>query len=372
MFSPTETGRMLADSVGQAIARTGAAPGRNSAGQIKATWTALAGLGMAGIAIDPRHGGAGGELADLAPALTLLGERLCVTPAISSIVCASWLIQRAASGGQAAAWLPALADGNLIAALAHSEQAARHNPHFVETTARKTAGGWVLHGAKQVVPDGAMAGLFIVSARTAGEAGDPAGLSPFLVPAGTEGLGRRTFALYDGSQAASLSLEGITLPADALLGSEGGAAPLLAEATDRAAAALCAETVGVMDGLFHLTRDYLRTREQFGQPIGRFQALQHRMADLFIELELARSMAGYAIAATTLAGSAQRTRAISAAKCFIAEAARRTGQDCVQMHGAIALTDEYAASHYFKRLTLLERQSGGAGYHLDRFAGLAA
>lgn len=372
LYSPTETGQLLANSVAQAIERTGHVPGSGTRGDSARLWSTLAELGFAGIGVDPRHGGAGGQLADLAPALTLLGQKLCITPAITSMVCATWLIEAAGSARQAGDRLPALAEGALTAALAHTEHAARNHPHFVETRARRAADGWVLDGAKPIVPDGGTAGLFVVSARTSGTPAHADGISLFLVPAGAPGLGCRTVSLHDGSQAASLAFDGLTLPADALLASEGKAAPLIEAATDRAIAALCADAVGVMEGLFELTRDYLRTREQFGQPIGRFQALQHRMADLFIELELARSMAGYAIAAADLAEARQRASAISAAKHVIANAARKIGQDCVQLHGAIALTGEYAAGHYFKRLTLIERQFGGADYHLDRFAGLAA
>lgn len=267
LYSPTETGQLLANSVAQAIERTGHVPGSGTRGDSARLWSTLAELGFAGIGVDPRHGGAGGQLADLAPALTLLGQKLCITPAITSMVCATWLIEAAGSARQAGDRLPALAEGALTAALAHTEHAARNHPHFVETRARRAADGWVLDGAKPIVPDGGTAGLFVVSARTSGTPAHADGISLFLVPAGAPGLACRTVSLYDGSQAASTAFDGLTLSADALLASEGKAAPLIEMATDRAIAALCAEAVGVMDGLFELTRDYLRTREQFGQPI---------------------------------------------------------------------------------------------------------
>lgn len=367
-FTATETGLMLASSVEQALARTGYQPG----GDGSTLWPVLSEIGLAGVEITPDHGGSGGTLSDLAPSLTALGKRACVTPILSSVVAASWLIEAAGSADQKARWLPALASGEAAATLAHGEHAARGHLYFVETQATRTASGWELNGAKEVVADGGEADLFIVSARLSGGSAEADGLALFLVPADTPELKRRKFALYDGSLAAGLSFDALTLPEDALLGVAGEASPLIAQTHDRAIAALCAEAVGVMEGLFDLTLDYVRTREQFGQPIGRFQAIQHRMADMFTELELAKSMASYAVLAAGLEDGPARARAMSAAKFTIANAARMIGQSSLQLHGAIALTQEYAAGHYFKRLTRIERQFGDACYHLDRFAGLAA
>jgi alkylation response protein AidB-like acyl-CoA dehydrogenase len=372
MFTPSETGALLANSVSQAITQTGMMPGKHDAEASRRLWAALAGLGLPGIEIGTKHGGSGGALADLAPALSVLGKTLSPAPVLSSVVGASWLLSAAGSPDQADALLTRLSTGSLIAAVAHEEHAARGHPHFVETRAVHTPDGWTLDGAKHVVPDGGLAGLFIVSARSAGAAGDPEGLSLFLVPADTPGLTCRRFELYDGSGSADLSFTGMTLPATALLGPHGAAAPLLEAARDRCIAALCAEATGVMEGLFELTADYVRTREQFGQPIGKFQVIQHRMADMFIELQLAKSMAAFAIASAGLQDAAQRSRAVSAAKYAVSNAARMIGQSAVQLHGGIALTEEYAAGHYFKRLTRIERQFGNADHHLDRFAGLAA
>lgn len=367
-FTPTETGQMLANSVEQALSRIGHQPGDTSS----ALWPLLSEIGLAGVEITPEHGGSGGTLADLAPSLTLLGKRACLTPALSSIVGATWLLQTGGNARQAEIWLPQLALGYVTAVLAHTEHAARGRLHWVETQAVRTANGWTLHGTKAIVADGGDAGLFIISARISGRPQHADGLALFLVPASTPDLSLRTFPLYDGSSAAELILDGVVVPDTAVLGTPGHAAQLIARATDRSIAALCAEAAGVMEGMFELTLDYVRTREQFGRPIGKFQAIQHRVADMFIELELARSMASYALLGASLADDIERVRAVSAAKYAIANTARMIGQSSVQFHGAIALTQEYAAGHYFKRLTRIERQFGTADYHLDRFAGLAA
>jgi len=369
MFTPTETGRLLADSVGQALARRIPAPGKFDSRAAGSLWQDLAGLGLAGLELDPGHGGSGGTLADLSPALFALGRSLAVTPLVSTMI-TSALIEALGTPDQKQAWLPAMAEKGIVGAVAYEEEAGHSLSHFVETRARRVEAGWQLDGAKHVVADGGHASVFIVSARTSGEPLCMQGLSLFLVPAGTPGLKLRTFPLFDGCQAADMSLDGLPLPDDALLGREGEGFTPLEHALDRAAAMVCAEAVGVMDGLFELTLRHVRTREQFGQPIGKFQAIQHGMAELFIELELAKSMAGYAIASADNADSAGRRNAISAAKHVISNAARMIGQSAIQFHGAIALTDDYAAGHYFKRLTRIERQFGNASYHLDRFAGL--
>lgn len=371
IFTPSQTGTLLATSVEQIIARNGCLPGRNSPEITRQLWRDIAEAGLYGIELAPEYGGAGGTPEDIAPAQTVLGNRLCTTPLVSALAAAG-LIEALGSQQQKADWLENIAQGTCLAVIAHEEQAARGHPHFVETRAERSGTGWILNGEKPVIADGGDADLFIVSARLSDGPSCRNGIALFLIPAATSGLRRRKHVLYDGCHAADLSLEGLHLPDGARLGPAGGAADGLEAALDHATALLTAEAVGVMDGLFALTLDYVRTREQFGQPIGRFQVIQHRMADLHIELQQARSMACHAIAAARIEDAEQRRKAVSAAKYVISTAARTVGQGCVQMHGGIALTDEYAAGHYFKRLTRIERQLGTASYHLDRFAGLAA
>jgi alkylation response protein AidB-like acyl-CoA dehydrogenase len=189
-----------------------------------------------------------------------------------------------------------------------------------------------------------------------------------FAPRATKGLKVTTYPLYDGSGAADLTLEDVTLPQSALVGGQGTAYPDIAYAWDRGAAAVCVEAMGALDRLRDLTVDYLKTREQFGRPIGQFQALQHRMADAYMAIELARSMSLLAVAAITGTDAARRAAQISAAKVTVNDACREVGQTCVQLHGGIALTTEYPAGHYFKRLTLIERLFGNSEHHLRRYA----
>lgn len=374
-FVPTETQRLLGDAVSALMAdrhdfetrqRRLATGATHDAG----LWAEMAALGLPGVEIPEVHGGSGGDFEDLASLLEPFGAALATEPFIPSIVLSADLLLQAGSPKQQAKHVPRLAAGEMFAAVAHDERRARNRLSFVETTAVRVEAGWRLDGAKAVIPAGDLAGLFILSARTSGAADAPEGLSLFLVSADAVGLERRAYGLYDGSGAADLLLEDLRLPAEALLGVEGQAFGLIARAWDRGAAAVCVEAVGVMTALRDMTLDYIRTREQFGQPIGRFQVLQHRMADLHMAVELSRSMALLAVDAVGDPDPGARARKISAAKHAIASACREVGHTAVQLHGGVALTDEYAAGHFFKRLTMIARQFGDADHHLSRYAAL--
>lgn len=372
-FAPTDDQRMIADAVSSLLAdrhdfetrRRRLAGGATHDADL---WSELAALGVLGAEIDEAHGGSGGGFADLAAVLEPCGGALVNEPLIPAVVLAGGLLQAAGAPDQKARLLGAVARGDLIVAVAHAERRARDTLAWVETTARRHGDGWRLDGAKAVVMGGDAAGLFIVSARTAGAAEDAGGISLFLVPADTPGLGVRPYPVYDGSGAADLELDDVDVPVDALLGAEGEGLSLIEHAWDRGAAAVCVEAVGAMTALRDLTLDYIRTREQFGQPIGRFQALQHRAVDMHMSVELARSMALLAVSAADEPDPAERARQVSAAKHAISVACREVGQSAVQLHGGIALTDEYAAGHYFKRLTMIERLFGDADHHLQRYA----
>jgi len=210
-----------------------------------------------------------------------------------------------------------------------------------------------------------------VSARSAGKERDEKGLSLFLVDPTAKGVARRGYRTNDGSRAAEITLDNVAVAADALLGEEGGAYPVIEETADRAAAALCGEALGLMAKLNELTLDYSKTREQFGQPIGKFQALQHRMVDMFVALEEARSLATVYMADVESADRDERRRAVSAMKVQTGKSGRLVGQEAIQLHGGIAMTDDYMASHYFKRLTLVCRLFGDVDWHLERFASLS-
>jgi alkylation response protein AidB-like acyl-CoA dehydrogenase len=270
-------------------------------------------------------------------------------------------------GGAHGALLERVASGELKLACALGERQARHELRDIATRAEQTGGRWRLTGEKTVVVHGAEAGVIIVPARSAGSQRDEAGITLFALPADAAGVHLTGYRSLDGQRAADLRLDGVELPVDALIGAPGAGWDILEAAADYGAGLLCAEALGAMEALFDATLDYLKTRQQFGVPIGKFQALQHRMADMVIHLEQARSMA--LLAAVTLDGDdvAERRRVVSAAKYRVGQAARFIGQQAVQLHGGMGVTDELAAAHYFKRLSMIELSLGDRDHHLARF-----
>ena len=322
-------------------------------------WGELAELGLLGLGTSEEDGGmAMGPVAAML-ALEALGRGLVLEPvAAVALVAASVLAQ--ASAGARASWAPRVASGEARVVLAYQERAARYKLERVDTKATKNGDAWSLTGAKSLVPIGDQADAFIVSARVSGAADDAAGIALFLVERAAAGVTTRGYALQDGSRAAEVTLA--NAPAT-LLVAAGPAFAALEQAVDVGIAALAAEAVGAMDKLFELTADYLNTRKQFGVPIGTFQALRHRIADMKMQLELARSMSYYA---TLKLGEepAVRRRAVAQAKVQLGQSARFLGQQAIQLHGGIGMTDEYIGSHYFKRLTTMEMQFGDTMHHI--------
>ena len=331
-------------------------------------WATYAELGLLGIEMEEEHGGIGGTFQDLAIVLEAFGAGLVVEPFIPTVVLGAGLVRAAGTDAQKADILPRVAEGAHFLAFAHGEPRSRYTLTAVSTTARADGDGFVLDGHKAVVLGGDCADTFIVSARTAGGPRDRDGLSLFLVPRDAAGLTVRGYPTVDGTRAAEVVLAGVRVPRSALLGPEGGALPFVEQALDRGCAALCAEAIGVMQALNALTLDYLKTRTQFGVPIGSFQVLQHRMVDMVIAQEQAKSMAILAADRADSADAQERARAVSAAKVQIGRSGRHVGQEAIQLHGGIGITDEYAAGHYFKRLTAIDRTFGDADFHLTRFA----
>jgi len=328
-----------------------------SGGRTRGVWQELAELGLTGLAVPEEHGGMGFGPVEAMVVMEELGRGLVNAPyAMGALVAPSLL--RAAPAELQQAWLPRVATGEALVVLAHQERAARYRLHHVATRAEDSAGGWRLSGAKSVVPAGDEADAFVVPARLVGAADDPSGIGLFLVERGASGLTVGGHPTQDGARAAELQLSGT--PAT-LICTEGW--PVLEHAADIGIAAACAEGVGLMDRLVAITVDYMNTRRQFGVPIASFQALRHRVADVKMQLELARSMSYYA---SLKLGEppAQRRRALSQAKVQLGRSMRQVGQECIQLHGGIGVTDEYVASHYFKRLTVLELQFGDTLHHL--------
>jgi alkylation response protein AidB-like acyl-CoA dehydrogenase len=303
-----------------------------------------------------------GNAVDTLLVMEAFGRGLVLEPYLSAVIVAGGLIRDAGSAAQKEDLLPAIAGGERMLALAHYERDARYEVSRVDTAAKADGSGWKLSGAKGVVLGGGSADTLIVSANTG------KGPSLFLVDSKAAGIAVRNYATQDGARAAEIALNNVAVGADALVGPEGGALPIIERALDYGIAALCAEAVGIMAALDEATLEYLKTRKQFGQPIGRFQALQHRMVDMVIATEQSRSMAMMAAVKADSPDAAERRRAISAAKAYIGQQARFVGQQAVQLHGGMGVVDELNVSHYFKRLTLIELTFGNTDHHLGLFS----
>ncbi len=334
-----------------------------------ALWQALGrDLGVLGASLPVEAGGLGGGAVETMVIADALGEALAPVPYIETAVIAAGLLKRA-GGERAEALLPQLADGSVRAVLAPGEADSRQALEAVATTAQKAADGWTIDGEKVVVAGAPGAEWLLVTARTSGGPRDVRGVSLFLVPADAAGLSRHDYALIDGLPASDLAFTAVTLPADALLGEEGSALPLLEQARDEGIAALCAEAAGLARKMLSDTVAYTKERKQFGQPLASFQALQHRMVDMFIAAEQATS-AAYLAALHVEGPAAERARAVSAAKATVADAVRFVGQNAVQLHGGMGMTDELAVGHYFRRATAIEQQFGAKDHHAKRYAAL--
>ncbi len=342
----------------------------SAAGWDPAVWRGLADLGVLGINVPAEQGGLGfGPLETLAM-MGACGRSLLLEPMLSSAVIGTAVLRAFAGETAAADLLSRMAAGEKIAVLAHYESGARFDSRYVTTRARRDGEGYRLDGHKAVVMHAPAADVLLVSARTEGEPGDHAGVWLFLVPRDAPGVVLDAYPTIDGERAADVYLQGVAVPAVNRLGREGAALPAAEAAIDIGVAALCADAVGVMQALLDSTVDYVRQRQQFGQPIGRFQALQHRIADMVIHLEQARSMSYLAALRCTAGDVDERRRAISAAKTVIGQAGRFIGQQAVQLHGGMGMTDELKVSHLFKRLTAAQLMFGDSDSHLQRYAGL--
>jgi alkylation response protein AidB-like acyl-CoA dehydrogenase len=343
---------------------------RSTLGFSAEAWAQYAELGLLSLPFPQDFGGLGGNAIDLMLVMELVGRGLLLEPFLSTIVMCGGLIRDAASESLKRAMLPRIGAGELKLALACYEAAGRYELSQVACTAERRDGGWRLSGRKTVVLDAPSADYFLVSARSSGGAGERKGISVFLVGRDAEGLTLFAYPTQSGGRAADLRLEGVALDAQALIGAPEMGLPIVERAVDTGAAALCAEAVGIIVALNEATLNYLKTRKQFGVPIGKFQALQHRMADMFIAAEQSRSMAVNAAAYADSADAALRRRAVSGAKAYIGQAARMVGQQAVQMHGAMGVVDDLVVSHYFKRLTMIDLSLGDVDFHLARFSAM--
>jgi pimeloyl-CoA dehydrogenase small subunit len=372
-FDFTEEQRLLRDSVDRLLADRYAFDKRRlylaePDGWSRALWAQYAELGLLGLPFAEEHGGFGGGGIDVMLVMEAFGRVLVLEPYLATVVLAGTALRLAGNAAQQAALLPLVSEGKLLLAFAHGERQARYDLSDVMTTAKPKGGGWVLDGAKSIVIHGDSADRLIVSARTAGDRNDTAGISLFLVDTAANGVARRSYTMRDGIRAADLALSGVEVGADAVLGEIGAAFPVIERVVEAGIAATAAEAVGAMETMQAMTLEYLKTRQQFGRPIGQNQALQHRASEMFMSLEQGRSLAMLAAIMVDEQDAAERAHNIAMAKVGVGQAARFVSQNAVQLHGGIGMTEEYAVGHYFRRCMVIEHTFGDTAHHLSRLA----
>jgi pimeloyl-CoA dehydrogenase small subunit len=372
-FDLSQEQQLLADTLKRFIANDYTFEARakivaSTRGWSEEVWGALAEMGLLGLPFAAEYDGFGGSAVDVMIVMEAIGEALLVEPYLPTVGLGGQFVARAGSAAQQKRLLPAIAQGKCRTAFAHTEPGARYELAQVGVRARRQGDGFVLDGDKRAVLHGAAADVLVVSARTAGQGVDPNGISLFLVDRGAPGVTVKEYRTIDEQRAADIALSGVTVSRDALIGLEGAGLPLIEEVVDYATALLCAEAVGAIRFANDTTLEYLKTRRQFGVPIGSFQALQHRMVDMVISYEQARSMAYLACVKVDTAPAGERGHVVSAAKIKVADACRHVSQESVQLHGGMGMTEELKISHTFRRLTMIAQGFGDPDHHLARFA----
>jgi pimeloyl-CoA dehydrogenase small subunit len=334
-------------------------------GSSREVWQRFAELGLLGLPFADSEGGLGAGAVESLIVMEAFGRHLVLEPYLATVVLGGGCLRYAASRDLQQEILPGVIAGTHSLALAHSERQARFDLADVATTARRSGSDWVLNGSKQYVLHGGSADSLIVSARVAGKQRDREGLALFVVDAHSPGVERRRYLMQDGTSAADIRLADVRVASRWLLGEAGGALPIIEKVAGDGIAAVCAEAVGAMARALELTVDYLKTRKQFGTTIGSFQALQHRAVDMLVATEQARSMALYAAMMSDEMDAEESNQALSAAKVQICRSARFVGEQAVQLHGGIGVTEECQVGHYYRRLTMLELLFGDAAHHLS-------
>jgi alkylation response protein AidB-like acyl-CoA dehydrogenase len=373
-LTPSDEQRLLRESADRFVSQTYTADHRRKIaseplGFSADLWKQFAELGWLALPIAEAHGGLGGGAIEIGILMEAFGRGLVSEPYLSTVVIGASLISECGTDAQKQALLPKIADGSLYLAFAHSERQARFDLADVRATAKKTPDGWRLDGHKTAVLDGSAASRIIVSARVDDGSGKPGKLCLFLVPQGTRGLASRDYPRLGGGRACNLELNSVQLPADALLGDGNDALPAIEAVIDRAMAALGAEAVGIMQTLLDQTLEYTKIRKQFGRPLSANQVIRHRLADMAMQCDEARSMALRA-ALMADAEPVARSRAASGAKAKIGKCARFVAEQSVQLHGAMGVTEELDIGAYFKRLLAFDTLFGGSAHHYRRHAAL--
>jgi pimeloyl-CoA dehydrogenase small subunit len=374
-FDLTDEQRLLKDSVDRLIADQYQFEQRKKYlaepdGWSRNAWKQYTELGLLGLPFEEKYGGFGGGPVDTMIVMEAFGRGLVLEPYFATVILGGGLLRRAGTPAQQQAMIPEIAQGKLKLAFAHVERHSRYDLADVAATARRDGADWVLDGAKSVVLHGDCADRLLVTARVAGDRRDRTGIGLFLVDPSAAGVVRRGYPTQDGLRAAEVTLSGARIPPGDVLGDAGAALPAIEHVIDEAIAALCAEAVGTMQAMHETTLEYLKTRQQFGRPIGQFQVLQHRSVDMLVALEQARSMAMFAAVMAAEDDATERRRAMAAAKVQIGRSGRHIGQEAIQLHGGIGMTMEYNVGHYFKRMTMIDMLFGDADTHLATLARL--
>ncbi|MBO6635962.1 acyl-CoA dehydrogenase family protein [Parvibaculum sp.] len=330
-------------------------------------WAQFAELGLLAAPFSEEMGGLGGGAIENMIIMEEFGRHLVVEPYLETVVIAGGFLREGGTPAQQEAHIPGIIGGETIWTFAYAEPQGRYNLADLKTTAKKDGSGYTINGYKAVVIGAPWAQKLIVTARTSGGQRDRDGVSVFIVDKSAPGISTRDYPTVDGRRASEITFENVKVEADALIGQEGKGLPLVEKITDQAIAALSAEATGCMKELNTATVEYCKTRKQFGVPIGKFQVLQHRMVDMFMAYEQSVSMT-YMVNLKLEEGDAERTKAAAGAKVQIGKAGRFVGQQAVQLHGGMGMTDELNVGHYFKRLTMIDTQFGNIDYQLKRYS----
>jgi pimeloyl-CoA dehydrogenase small subunit len=339
---------------------------KEKGGWSRAIWSRLAEQGLLGLPFAEADGGFGAGAVETMIVMEALGRALVLEPYLATVVISGGFLRHGGSAAQKAAHIPSMIDGSKTFAFAQLEKNSRYDLNDVTTSAKKKGDGWTIDGEKFVVVNGENADTLIVTARTSGAQRDKTGVGVFLVPANAKGISKKAYPTQDSLHAADITFTAVEVGSDAAIGDPENALSLIERVVDDARTALCAEAVGLMDESLKTTVEYLKTRKQFGVPIGSFQSLQHRAADMFVALEQARSMSMFATMAADVDDAKERANAVAAAKVQVGRSGKFIGQQSIQLHGGIGMTMEAKIGHYFKRLTIIENTFGDADYHLRR------
>lgn len=373
-FNFTEEQQLLADTVKRFVREDYSFETRreilqSAEGWSREVWSKLAELGLTALNVPEAHGGLNASPVDTMLVMNALGEGLVLEPFLGAAILAPALITRLADETAAAELFAGIVSGERIVIVAHQEARTRGEIQSVTTRAEKTAGGYVIDGHKAVIAHGGTADELLVTARVSGQPNDADGISVFRIDPKAAGVTVKSYATIDGQRAADIELKRVHVASDRRLGAEGKAFAAIEAAHEIAVSALIAEAVGIMKAINATTLEYTKSRKQFGQPIAKFQVLQHRMADMFLHAEQATSMSYLAAIKCVDADAGDRKRSLAAAKIVAGQAGRFVGQQAIQLHGGMGMTEELMVSHHFKRLTAIDLTFGDPDFHLQKFIG---